>query len=113
MSTVTTKNFKVRLQFAKYIVERMGIDEVRHYKKVFGNNVAQTIYQYGCLDCYDYDLYKTLVDLGVNTKPVKEYSKVLDWGCTYKHRENIRKEYVKAIRYALPLIETYKDKGVN
>lgn len=33
MSTVTTKNFKVRLQFAKYIVECMGIDEVRHYKK--------------------------------------------------------------------------------
>lgn len=40
MSTVTTKNFKVRLQFAKYIVECMGIDEVRHYKKEFGRNVA-------------------------------------------------------------------------
>lgn len=33
MSTVTTKNYKVRLQFARDIVERMGIDEVRHYKK--------------------------------------------------------------------------------
>lgn len=109
MSTVTTKNFKVRLQFAKYIVECMGIDEVRHYKKEFGRNVAQTIYEYGCLDCYDYDLYKTLVDLGVNTKPVREYSKVLDGGCTDKHREDIRNEYVKAITYALPLVETFKD----
>lgn len=66
-------------------------------------------YLYGCLDCYDYDLYKTLLDLGVTTKPVKEYSKVLDWGCTYKHREAIRQEYVKAIYYALPLVETFKD----
>lgn len=112
MSTVTTKNYKVRLQFAKDIVERMGIDEVRHYKKEFGQNVAQTIYEYGCLDCYDYDLYKTLVDLGVNTKPVREYSKVLDGGCTDKHREDIRNEYVKAITYALPLVETFKDMEV-
>lgn len=105
MSTVTTKNYKVRLQFARDIVERMGIDEIRRYKKVFGRKVAQVIYEYGCLDCYDYDLYKTLVDLGITTKPVKEYSKVLDWGCTYKHRKDIRKEYVKAICYALPLVE--------
>lgn len=109
MGTVTTKNFKVRLQFAKYIVERMGINEVRHYKKEFGRNTPQTIFEYGCLDCYDYDLYLTLVELGVNTKPVKEYGKVLDGGCTYKHREAIRKEYVKAIYYALPLVETFKD----
>ena len=73
-------------------------DRIRHYKKEFGRNVAQTIYEYGCLDCYDYDLYLTLVNLGVNTKPVKEYSKVLDWGCTYKHREAIRQEYVKEWR---------------
>lgn len=112
MSVATTKNCKVRLQFAKDIVERMGLDEVRHYKKEFGINAAQKIYEYGCLDCYDYDLYKTLVELGVNTKPVKEYSKVLDWGCTYKHREDIRKEYVKAIYYALPLVETFKDMEV-
>lgn len=109
MSTITTKNQKVRLQFAKDIVKRMGINEVRRYKKEFGQNVAQTIYEYGCLDCYDYDLYRILVELGVNTKPVKEYSKVLDWGCTYKHREDIRNEYVKAITYALPLVETFKD----
>ena len=88
MSTVTTKNYKVRLQFAR-------------------GNAAQAIYEYGCLDCYDYDLYKTLIKLGVNTKPVKEYSKVLDWGCTYKHRKDIRKEYIKAIKYALLLVETY------
>lgn len=112
MSTVTTKNYKVRLQFAKDIVERMGIDEIRRYKKEFGQNVAQTIYEYGCLDCFAYDLYKTLVDLGVNTKPVKEYSKVLGRGSTYKHREDIRKEYVKAIYYALPLVETFKDMEV-
>ena len=109
MSTVTTKNYKVRLQFAKDIVERIGIDEIRHYQKKFGWNTPQTIYEYGCLDCYDYDLYKTLVELGVTTKPVREYSKVLDWGCTYKHREDIRNEYVKAIYYALPLVETFKD----
>lgn len=72
-------------------------------------SAAQTIYLYGCLDCYDYDMYKTLVNLGVNTKPVKEYSKVLDWGCTYKHREAIRQEYVKAIMYALPSVEIFKD----
>lgn len=36
MRTVTTKNYKVRLQFAKDIVERMGIDEIRRYKKEFG-----------------------------------------------------------------------------
>lgn len=112
MSTVTTKNYKVRLQFAKDIIEHMGIDEIRRYKKEFGRNVAQVIFEYGCLDCYDYDLYLTLVELGVNTKPVKEYSKVLDWGCTYKHRKDIRKEYVKAIKYALPLVETFKDMEV-
>ena len=109
MSTVTTKNYKVRLQFARNIVKHMGIDEVRRYQKEFGRNVAQEIFEYGCLDCYDYDLYKTLLDLGVTTKPVKEYSKVLDEGCTYKHRQDIREEYVKAIYYALPLVETFKD----
>ena len=111
MSTVTTKNNKVKIQFAKDIVMHMGINEIRRYKKEFGRNAARTIFKYGCLDCYDYDLYKTLVNLGVNTKPVREYSKVLDWGCTYKHREDIRKEYVKAIQYALPLVETYKYYG--
>lgn len=109
MTTVTTKNYKVRLAFARYIVERMGIDKIRRYKKEFGWRTPQTIFEDGCLDCYDYDLYKTLVDLEVNTKPVREYSKVLDWGCTYKHRKDIRQEYVKAIYYALPLVETFKD----
>lgn len=28
---------------------------------------------------------------------------------TYKYREDIRNEYVKAITYALPLVETFKD----
>lgn len=65
MRTVTTKNYKVRLQFAKDIVERMGIDEIRRYKKEFGWNTPQTIY-----------------------------------------------EYVKAITYALPLVETFKDMEV-
>lgn len=112
MGTVTTKNYEVKVQFAKDIVMRMGINEIRRYKKEFGWNAARTIFEYGCLDCYDYDLYKTLVNLGVNTKPVREYSKVLDWGCTYKHRENIRKEFVKAIYYALPLVDTCKDMEV-
>lgn len=36
----------------------------------------------------------------------------MDWGCTYKHREDIRNEYIKAITYALPLVETFKDYAV-
>lgn len=109
MTTITTKNYKVRLAFARDIVKCMGIDEIRHYKKEFGWKAPQAIFKHGCLDCYDYDLYATLVNLGVNTRPVKEYGKALRWECTYKHREAIRQEYVKAIMYALPLVETFKD----
>lgn len=59
-----------------------------------------------------FDNYTLSQAQGRFTKPVKEYSKVLDWGCTYKHREDIRNEYVKAITYALPLVETFKDMEV-
>lgn len=33
MTTITTKNYKVRLAFARNIVKRMGIDEIRRFKK--------------------------------------------------------------------------------
>jgi hypothetical protein len=82
----------------------MGVNEVKRYKKEFGYKTAQIIYEYGNLDVYDYDLFLRLKQFGVNTKPVEEYNKVLYGGCTYKHREDIRNEYIKAIKYALPYV---------
>lgn len=102
--TITTKNIEVRLKFAELIKAQMGTDEVKRYKKEFRYKAARTIYEHGNLDVYDYDLFLRLEQYGVNTKPVTEYSKVLDDGCTYKHREDIRNEYIKAIKYALPYV---------
>ena len=81
--------------------------EFQHYKREFGYmgiynyRVAKTMYEYGCFDIYDYDLYLTLVACGIDPKPVTEYSKVLDWGCTYKHSENLRQAYISLIHHTL------------
>ena len=95
-------NKKVIDGMARYIMNSMSIEEIKRYFKEFRySEVDFNIYQYGNLDIYDYDLYLRLVDLGVDTKPVKEYSKVLDFGCTMKHREDIRNLYKRLVRLAV------------
>lgn len=65
---------------AKYIMDAMCMEDIKRYFKEFRcKEIDYNIFQYGNLDIYDYDLYLRLVNLGVDTKPVKEYSKVLDF----------------------------------
>ena len=95
-------NKKVIDGMSKYIMQTMSIEEIKRYHNEFRyKEVDFNIYQYGNLDIYDYDLYLRLVNLGVDTKPVKEYSKVLDFGCTMKHREDIRNLYKRLVRLAV------------
>lgn len=95
-------NKKVIDGMAKYIASTMHMEDIKRYFKEFGcKEIDYNIYQYGNLDIYDYDLYLRLVNLGVDTKPVKEYSKVLDFGCTMKHREDIRNLYKRLVRKAV------------
>lgn len=102
-------NKKVINRMAEYIMHTMDIETIRKYYKEFrGKHIDYNVYQYGCLDIYDYDLFLRLVDLGVDTKAVTEYSKVLDRGCTMKHRENIRDLYKRLVRKAVDKI-IYED----
>lgn len=102
-------NKKVIDGMAEYIMHTMDIETIRKYYKEFKHrHIDYNVYQYGCLDIHDYDLYLRLVDLGVDTKPVIEYSKVLDRGCTMKHRENIRDLYKRLVRKAVDKI-IYED----
>ena len=94
-------NKKVINKMKELILNCMDIKEVIRYWKEFPYELDYNIFQYGCLDCYDYDLYKRLKEFGVNTKAVTEYEKVLDFGCTYKHRENIRNLYKIVVRRAV------------
>lgn len=95
-------NKKVIDGMVKYIMQTMSIKEIKRYYNEFRyNEIDYNIYQYGNLDIYDYDLYLRLVNLGVDTKPVKEYGKVLDFGCTMKHREDIRNLYKYLVRLAV------------
>lgn len=98
MATITTKNKQAIEKFYN-MYDNTLLNEYSNYKNRFKSdwNTARIMYEYGKFDIFDYDLYCTLVKCGVTTKPVKEFEKVLDWGCTYKHRENIRNEYVKLI----------------
>jgi hypothetical protein len=82
------------------IKENLSMNDFRRYMGSFYNEYDFNIFQYGNLDVYDYDLYKRLDEFGVTTKPVTEYAKVLDFGCTYKHRENIRQAYKTLVRRA-------------
>lgn len=90
--------------------------EFKHYKRKFGfmglytYEVAETMYKYGCFDIYDYDSYLTLVECGIDTKAVTEYTKVLDGGCTYKHRENLRQAYVSLVYHTL---DAYNDNKLD
>ena len=95
-------NKKVIDGMARYIMDEMCTEDIKRYFKEFRyNETDYNIYQYGNLDIYDYDLYLRLVNLGVDTKPVKEYSKVLDFGCTMKHRKDIRNLYKRLVRLAV------------
>lgn len=99
--TVTVKNKQVRDKFKKYVLNNIGTSEVKNFKKNFPFDWADSMYVSGSLDVYDYDLYCTLRELGVTTKPVLEFEKVLNTNCTYRHREQLRTEYVKLIYNSL------------
>lgn len=87
-------NNKIVIEKMKDLIkENLSLDDFQRYLKEFKYEDDFNIFQYCNLDIHDYNLYKRLEDFGVTTKAVTEYSKVLDFGCTYKHRENIRNEY--------------------
>lgn len=87
-------------KMCKLIRASLCFDDFKEHIKTFYKEYDFNIFQYGCLDIYDYDLYKRLNDFGVTTKAVTEYAKVLDSECTYKHRENIRQAYKSLVRRA-------------
>lgn len=87
-------------KMCKLIRENLSFNDFKRYIKEFYREYDFNIFQYGNLDVYDYDLYKRLDEFGVTTKAVTEYAKVLDFGCTYKHRENIRQAYKSLVRRA-------------
>lgn len=94
-----------------YMTSVMDLSEIVRYRMSFPKEYDYNIYQYGNLDIYDYDLYKRLVEFGVDTKAVQEYTKVLDFGCTYKHREDIRNTYKDLVRRAvIKIITTHRQK---
>ena len=95
-----TSNQKVINEMKKLIRENVSMNDFQRYLQDFYREKDFNLYQYGNLDIYDYDLYKRLKDFGVTIKAVKEYEKVLDYGCTYKHRENIRNTYMKLVNRA-------------
>ena len=84
-----------------YILAQMDVLEVKRYKKEFPFELDYNIYTYGNLDIWDYDLFKRLKDFGVTNSSVKNYEKVLDFGCTRKHREDIRENYKHLVRLAV------------
>ena len=92
-------NNKIIIEKMKNLIkENLSLNDFKKYMNTFYKEYDFNIFQYGNLDIYDYDLYKRLEDFGVTTKAVIEYSKVLDFGCTYKHREDIRKNYRYLVR---------------
>lgn len=91
-------------QMAEYILEYMDKSEVERYKINFPFIKDYNIYGYGNLDICDYDLFKRLKGFGIDTKAVIEYEKVLDYGCTPKHRGNIRNDYRQLVRNAVNYI---------
>lgn len=94
-------NKKVIKQMQDFILGTMYKPDIKRYFDEFYREYDFNIYQYGNLDVCDYDLYKRLVSFGVDTKAIKEYTKVLNSGCTHKHRENIRNTYKQVVRYAI------------
>lgn len=115
MTTQTVKNINSIKKFYEIWGDEINNNfDYLYNNRYHGNRclskTAKEFYETGVLDIYDYDLYLTLVKCGVNTKPVKEYKKVLDHGCTRKHRENIRNEYRKLIWNVLYNYKYHKEK---
>lgn len=101
---VDNKNFLEK--FAYHLLNHMSINEVKRYVKEFPKELDFNIYQYGNLDVYDYDLYKSLYYMGLRTKAVMNYHNNVDVvPFPYKHREAVRNEYKKAIRYTVRYIK--------
>ena len=93
-------NKKVIMLMAELIKQSLSYNDFKRYCKEFPRELDYNIYQYGNLDIYDYDLFKRLKSFGVTQKSVTEFEKVLDWNCTYKHRENLRYTYYLLVRKA-------------
>lgn len=86
-------------KFAYYMLKFMEINEIKRYYNEFRHKMDFNIYQYGCLDISDYDLYETLYNLGLRTKAVMNYHDNLDAvSFPYKYRKNIRDTYKYLIR---------------
>ena len=93
-------NKKVIAEMAELIKENLCLNDFMRYCKEFQRELDYNIYQYGNLDIYDYDLFKRLESFGVTQKSITEFKKVLDTGCTYTHRENLRNTYKLLVRRA-------------
>ena len=93
-------NKKVIKSMAELIKNELCYDDFIRYYKEFQRELDFNIYQYGNLDVYDYDLFTRLQAFGVTQKSVTEFEKVLNTGCTYKHRENLRDTYKSLVRKA-------------
>lgn len=85
------------------------LNEIRRYKKEFGrHNYGRVLYEYGNFDVSDCDLYQRLASLGDKHSSVRAYSKVLESGCTYKHREKLRARYIDVVTKAVEMFD-YSD----
>lgn len=103
-------NKKLVEKFAHYILEQMSASEVKRYYNRFRHEMDFNIFQYGNLDIYDYDLYRTLYNLGLRTKPVMNYHNNLDtFPFPYRYREDVRKAYKYLVREAVLLL---RDEGM-
>lgn len=97
-----TNNKKAINQMKDLIKEYMDMSDIKRYYNEFrGVEYDFNVFMYGNLDCYDYDLFKRLKSFGINTKAVTEYEKVLNGGCTYRHREAIRNTYKQLVHNAV------------
>lgn len=93
-------NQKVIKSMAELIKQELSYNDFMRYYKEFQRELDYNIYQYGNLDVYDYDLFTRLQSFGVTQKSVTDFEKVLDTGCTHKHRENLRDTYKLLVRKA-------------
>lgn len=109
-----TNNKKAIESMKNLIKENLSLNDFQRYVSEFKREYDFNIYQYGNLDVYDYDLYLRLKKIGIDTKAVTEFEKVLNGGCTYTHRENIRNTYINLVRNAaFSLCDDIRAKKVN
>ncbi len=82
--------------FAYMMLNNISSSDIKRYKKTFPGELDYNIYQYGNIDVYYDDIYKTLYDLGLRTKAVTEYPNLEG----FKGNNDIEKTYKILTRLA-------------